>query len=133
MFAPLPPHVIERLASNLIRVDVPAGRTVIRQGGPGDRFYVVAQGELAVIVGPRMVRVLGPGDSFGEIALLKAVPRTATVTARSQASLYALERGVFLEAVTGHRVSAEVAHAVIRTRLGGSGKPDAPGGKGVRS
>src|SRR5262249_8148880 len=77
IFAPLPAPALERLASQLVAVDVPAGTVLIRQGDRGDRFYVVESGRLRVSVDGSPGRELGPGDSFGEIALLRDVPRTA--------------------------------------------------------
>jgi MFS family permease len=118
LLAPLPGPALERLASQLETVRVAAGTNVITQGEPGDRFYVVAEGRLDVVVDGNPTRSLGPGDSFGEIALLHDVPRTATVTATTDASLYALAREPFLEAVTSNPPSARAADAVVGARLG---------------
>lgn len=89
----------------------------MRQGEAGDRFYVVEEGEAEVSRDGRSVATLGPGDFFGEIALLRDVPRTVTVAARTALRLHALERGDFLEAVTGHPRSAEAAEAAARWRM----------------
>ena len=101
MFALLPAPALEGLARSLEPVDVPAGETVIRQGEPGDRFYAIADGSLAVEVDGRRVGEMSRPDGFGEIALLRDVPRTATVRALSPARLYALPKAAFLSAVTG--------------------------------
>jgi MFS family permease len=121
IFAPLPPVTLEELASRLSRVRVPAGEVVFRRGDPGDRFYVIGEGEVAVTLDGRSPATLGRGAYFGEIALLRDLPRTATVTARTEVELYALERDVFIAAVTGHAPSAEAADAVIASRLGSAG------------
>jgi MFS family permease len=121
IFAPLPPVTLEELASRLSRVRVPAGEVVFHRGDPGDRFYVIGEGEVAVALDGRSPATLGRGAYFGEIALLRDVPRTATVTARTEVELYALERDVFIAAVTGHSPSAEAADAVIASRLGSTG------------
>ena len=118
MFAPLPEPTLEQLAAKLVPVRVPAGREVFAQGDAGDRFYVVADGTVEVAVDSRVASVLGPGDSFGEIALVRDVPRTASVTAKSDVELYSLERDDFIAAVTGHAPSAAAADAVIAARLG---------------
>ena len=98
-------------------VRLASGEEVVRQGEPGERFYVIAQGELEVLVDGEVVRTQGPGEHFGEIALLRDVPRTATVHARGDVLLYALERDDFIGAVTGHPPSLEAADAVVATRL----------------
>ena len=118
IFAPLPPVTLEQLAVNLSHVRVAAGSVVFREGDPGDRFYVVERGEVTVEPEGRPPVTLGRGDYFGEIALLRDVPRTATVRARTDAELWALERDIFIAAVTGHAPSAQAADAVIATHLG---------------
>jgi CRP-like cAMP-binding protein len=90
----------------------------VRQGDHGDRFYLVSEGKLEVIIDGRPAQWLGPRDSFGEIALLRDVPRTATVRAGTDAVLYALERSEFLSAVTGFGPSLSAAEGVIGMRLG---------------
>jgi MFS family permease len=117
IFAPLPSSTLEQLAHGLMEVRAPAGEQIIRQGDRGDRFYVIEDGTVEVSVDGRPPRALGPGESFGEIALLRDVPRTATVTARTDVVLYALDRGVFIPAVTGSGPSLSAAEAVIGMRL----------------
>jgi MFS family permease len=118
MFAPLPASTLEHLARSLRPLRVRAGEEIVREGAPGDRFYVLASGEADVSVGGRPASKLGPGDYFGEIALLREVPRTATVVARTNVELYSLDRDEFVAAVTGHPESREAADAVIGARLG---------------
>ena len=118
IFAPLPQVTLEQVASHLSPVRLAAGDVVFRRGDHGDRFYVVEAGEVIVSPESRPPVTLGRGGYFGEIALLRDVPRTATVTARTEVELHALERDIFIAAVTGHAPSAEAADAVIATHLG---------------
>ena len=100
IFARVPYASLSRLTRSLERVDAPAGTVIISQGEQGDRFYVIDEGALSVTIDGRPVRQLGPGDYFGEIALLRDVPRTATVTTRDDVRLYSLRRDEFLSALT---------------------------------
>jgi MFS family permease len=118
MFSPLSPPVLEQLAAGLAPVSVSAGEEIIRVGDHGDRFYVVSSGEVEVCVDGRPPKREGEGTYFGEIALLRDVPRTATVRAATDVELYALDRDDFLPAVTGHAGSAQAAEAVIGVRMG---------------
>ena len=117
MFAPLAGTTLEHLAARLIPLRVEPGEIVVREGDAGDRFYLVAEGELEVTSDEKPISTLGAGDSFGEIALLHDVPRTATVRARTSAVLYGLDREEFLAAVTGHPASKRAAEAVVGARL----------------
>jgi hypothetical protein len=117
LFAPLPVTTLQGIASRLVRVAATPGVVLMREGDPGDRFYIVADGEVGVSRHGRAVATLGPGEYFGEIALLRDVPRTATVTATTAATLLALERVDFLEAITGHAMSREAADSSVRERM----------------
>jgi hypothetical protein len=118
IFGPLPEPTLEGLAEALHELTVQPGEAVVTQGEPGDLFYLVRSGTLDVELDGKVTQTLGPGDSFGEIALLRNVPRTATVRVRTEAQLYSLERRVFLAAVTGFAPSLSAAEAVIGMRLG---------------
>jgi MFS family permease len=120
IFAPLPGSTLEQLAQALEDVRAPAGEEIVWQGEPGDRFYLVKDGALDVYVDGELAQSLESGDSFGEIALLRDVPRTATVRARTDVVLYALDRRHFLAAVTGFGPSLSAAEGVIGMRLGTS-------------
>ncbi len=116
IFSALPPGPLETLAHALVPVSVAAGAEVVREGETGDRFYLVDDGEAEVLVDG----VAGPleGGSFGEIALLRDVPRTATVRAVTPLRLFALDRARFLGAVTGYEPVRAAAEAAAVERLG---------------
>lgn len=117
MFRLLPLTVLEQVAGDAAERPFAAGSRFIGQGEVGDRFYVLDVGEAETDVDGRAVRHLGPGDSFGEIALLRDVPRTASVTAATDGKAFVIERDAFVWAVTGDRQSMAAAETVIGERL----------------
>jgi predicted MFS family arabinose efflux permease len=117
IFAPLSPMALERLAFKAASVRIGAGTTLFSQGDPGDRFYAIKSGAVDVSIDGKFIRTEGPGEAFGEIALLRDIPRTATIVARENAELYALEREDFIGAVTGHAESAATADSIVGARL----------------
>jgi len=116
--AMLPPAELESLAAHATFVSAGAGHTVVDEGEPGDRFYVIADGTASITSDGRHLPDLGPGDGFGEIALLRDVPRTAAVAAKTDLTLLAVDRDRFLAAVTGNAPSEEAAGSLVQTRLG---------------
>jgi MFS family permease len=117
MFAPLPAPTLENLAASMQRLSFQAGDVVFNKGDEGDRFYVIDRGEVEIAVGDGPPKLEGPGAYFGEIALLRDVPRTASVSARTQLDVYALERDEFIGVVTGHAPSSEAAESIVAARL----------------
>ena len=111
----LPLRTLEDLSRHAQEVQVEADVSVIVQGDPGDLYYVITAGSADVITDGHFARSLGLGDGFGEIALLRDIPRTATVTTTSATSLIALERGPFIEAITG----TAPAHDAVREAVDG--------------
>jgi CRP-like cAMP-binding protein len=118
IFAPLPAPELEGLARALEPVHVAAGAAVITEGQAGDRFYAIATGELQVTKDGHDVKLLRRGDGFGEIALIEDVPRTATVTATTDADLFSLAKEPFILALTGHVPAARAAGDMVAQRLG---------------
>jgi MFS family permease len=121
LFAPLSVAAKERLAAALVQQDVAAEEVVFRAGEAGDRFYLVADGALE-IVGEGVQAIAASGDFFGEIALLRDVPRTATVHALVDSELYVLSRADFLAAMLAHTGVRAAGEAVADERLEASRK-----------
>jgi MFS family permease len=117
LFAPLEAKSLERIARQMGRLEVAQGQTVIGEGEAGDRFYVVESGRTTASHDGVPLSSQGPGDPFGEIALLRDVPRTATVTADEDSVLLYLERDAFLEAVTGNGEVSSRADDLIARRI----------------
>jgi hypothetical protein len=123
LFAELPAPALEGLAGALTPVGVPAGAVLIRQGDPGDAYYAIATGELDVRRDEHFVRRMGRGEGVGEIALLRAIPRTATVAAHTAATVYKLAREPFLTAVLGHAPTQRQADLIADARLATGAAP----------
>ena len=116
-FGPLPFAIVEHLASELHSATYEPGDVIIQDGQPGERFYMIADGRARACKDGKELRQMGAGESFGEIALLRQVPRTATVIATSRLQARTLTREEFLAAVTGNAASAEGADEVVSARL----------------
>lgn len=103
IFSPLPPYAVEQLLGNFEPRWLPAGETIIRQGDDGDQFHLITGGSLEITISGEPGRTRYPGEFVGEIALLRNIPRTATVTAGPNgATVMSLERSVFLQAISAH-------------------------------
>jgi CBS domain-containing protein len=118
---------LERLALSLRQRHVEARTTVVREGEEGRHYYLVQTGGLQVTQKATTIRALGPGDSFGEIALIHRIPRTATVTASTDAQLLVVSRDDFLNAVTGQLPSLAAVSDVVNRHLTNDGRPTAIG------
>jgi MFS family permease len=117
MLSPLSGPILERLAGGISRTTLPAGSIAVREGDPGDRFYIIEAGRCDVSVNGQVVRRLGPGEGFGEIALVRDVPRTATVIVVEDAVLLGIARGPFVDALGGQARSRTIASVLVDDRL----------------
>jgi CRP-like cAMP-binding protein len=118
LFRPLPLAALEQLASGMRPARFEAGARIMTEGEPGDSYLVIERGAVEVSAAGRVLHRQGPGDGLGEIALLRAVPRTATVTALEPVEGWVIDCPTFLGAVTGHVGSAAAASVVVEERLG---------------
>jgi MFS family permease len=109
----LPDVCLERLAANAVAREVAPGEVVVAEGEIGDEFFMVESGELRVTQDGHDVRELGPGDSFGEVALLHSIPRTATVVAVTPSSLLSLDHEIFVATVSGHAPTEDWADGAV--------------------
>ena len=114
ILAVLPARIVERLARDAVEQEASAGDTIVRQGDLGGRFYVIASGRVRVDIDGTSIRNLGAGDWFGEIALLRDVPRTASVTALTDVKLWGLDRESFLASVAATSGAIEMADTYSR-------------------
>ena len=117
-FSAIPKKELARVAQQTDEVDVPAGEVLMREGDLGDQFFVIEAGTADVTRDGQRVAELGPGDFFGEMALLEADRRNATVTATSPMTLIVMSRASF-RAIdkTMPRVHEAVAQAIEQRRV----------------
>ena len=126
MLRTLPLPSVEQLARGLEPVTLPAGATVFHRGDVGDRYYVVESGRADVVGDDRVIASLGPGEGFGEVALLRRSTRTASVVATTDLRLQALGSDHFLSVVLGYTASAREASLGVDQLLDRY-DPDLPG------
>jgi CRP-like cAMP-binding protein len=117
LFRDLAPAELDVLLPRLVAVAVAAGEVVIRQGEVGDRFYVVRSGQVRVERDGEELARLGPGEAFGEIALLLDVLRTATVTAAEPSELLALDAADFRDVLARYLGRAGELERLSHLRL----------------
>jgi CRP-like cAMP-binding protein len=127
LFGWLPPIAVARLASRLEPFDLDAGATLLREGDPGDRAYLLEEGELVAEQGGREIGRVRPGAVVGEIALLHDAPRMATVRAVTNSRLLTIERDEFIAAVTGNAGARDEADRLVHGRLAEAEAAAAPG------
>jgi hypothetical protein len=124
LFAMLPLAALERVATGMREVRFAPGERLMTQGDPGDTFVVIEDGAVDVVMDGQTHHREGPGAGIGEIALLRAIPRTATVTAVGDVEAWAIDCETFIDAVTGHEGSAAAAEVVVESHLhAGAGSP----------
>jgi MFS family permease len=116
LFHALPPPAVEGIAHALQSFDATDGQEIISQGDVGDCYYAIVDGTVCVSRNGREVAVLGRAEGFGEIALLKDVPRTASVTAVGPVRLQTLDKDSFITALTGHTPALHHAETIVTTR-----------------
>jgi Cyclic nucleotide-binding domain/Major Facilitator Superfamily len=123
LFAPLPLTALDRLAETAREVSLGEGGTLMRKGEPGDDYFVLVSGEVDVVDGERHLRTCGAGEGVGEIALIRRIPRTATVRARTPVHALAIDGETFVSALAGPGATA-AADALISARLGHEHEPE---------
>ncbi len=118
MLGLLPMPAIDKLALHVEHADFDVGEDVFHQGEHGDRLYVIEDGEADVIRDGRLICTIGPGEAFGEIALLREIQRTTTVRARTSLRLSTLDGRDFVSAMSSYASSGREADSLVAARLG---------------
>ena len=117
VYLDLPAISSETISASLQRMSVDAGEVIVREGGPADKFFIVTEGEVEVSRGPEKIATLGPGHFFGEVAIMRDMPRSATITAAVPTQVLAMERDTFRDLVAQSLGTTPEFDQVIRQRL----------------
>ncbi len=126
IFEPLTLAQLEQLAGGTVRARYEVGAVVIAEGEVGDAFYLITEGHASVTSAGQPLNTMGPGDSFGEVALLRRVPRTATVVATSPLDVYRIDSSTFVSAITGNPSESRRCRSGRDAHRAGSAAADPP-------
>ncbi|HSB86666.1 MAG TPA: MFS transporter [Ilumatobacteraceae bacterium] len=117
LLSPLPPTSLEKLAARSRTTESPAGKVIVAEGDRGDLFYVIVDGEVEVFRAGQRHRTLGPGDQFGEIALLHNVNRTATIVTTRFTRMISIEGDDFVDALSSSDAAFAAGSSVAAAHL----------------
>ena len=116
LFKALTPQQLTDVAEHVKKRHFAAGETIVREGEPGEEFFVISDGEVEVIRADHEVARLGPGDFFGEVALISGEPRNATVVARTSVDTYVLGKSDFEAALATSQSFRDQLYGIYFTR-----------------
>ena len=116
LFKALTPQQLSDVAEHVKKRHFAAGETIVREGEPGEEFFVISDGEVEVIRADHEVARLGPGDFFGEVALISGEPRNATVVAEGEVDTYLLGKTDFETALASSRSFRDQLHRIYFMR-----------------
>lgn len=117
LFKDLDKKHLQHVASLATRLDLPAGRELTREGAVGHEFLIVLEGEVEVRHGDKVVATRGPGEFFGEIALLENRPRTATVVSKTPVAVEVIGQREFATLLDDEPEVAAKLKEAMATRL----------------
>ena len=117
VFDALPAASADIMSAGLQTLTADAGEVIVREGGPADKFFILVEGEVELLRGEAAVETVEPGTLFGEMAILRDTPRTATVRAVKPSTLLALEHDEFREVVAQSLGTTAEFDQIIRARL----------------
>jgi uncharacterized protein YhbP (UPF0306 family) len=117
----LPAKPAERITATLQPLEVPAGEAIVREGTPADKYFILVEGEAEVLRDEQQLDTLSAGQLFGEVAIMREQPRSATVRAKTDARLLGLDRDTFRDLIAQSMEITPDFDQVIRERLDSAG------------